>query len=59
MPASQLLTYFVAASVPQNRKLTAAAYLSQMYHWLLTLASLALDWIPDGNLPYGQSNYDG
>lgn len=59
VPASQVLMHSVAASMPQNRKLTAAAYLSQMYHWVLMLASVALDWTPDGNLPYGQSNYDG
>lgn len=52
--ASQLLMYFVAAPKPQNRKLTAAIYLNQMYRWVLTLASPALDWTPDVNLPYGQ-----
>ena len=54
--ASQLLRYFVAAPMPHNRKLTAATYLNQMYHWVPALASLALGWTHDGNLPWPEKS---
>lgn len=49
--ASPFLRYSVAASKPQNRILTAATYLNQRHHWVITgLTRLGLDTWWDSTL---------